>query len=410
MAITQVFNDTFTDTDLTLLTAHTPEQGLGWSPIIGNGGTNARINGGTLVQPFYNPTASSYYTADTTESPTLAQEIEFTFSVAAGRTGRVCLRLRDGTTSANCILVEFSTALNNVRIFSVIEGATTLVAESLNAAGLLVDGVLCKAAVDASNTVTARIASTDITFNTSTIVSGHDVAGKFGWRGVKSYDTNGIDSFTGFYDAAGPTPISFDGNIANQTFTAGDSVNIDLSGNWSGTQTPFTFALTSGSLTGTGLTLSSTGVLSGTATEATQTGLVITGTDANTDTAVSNSFSVTINAAITTHNVSIADTLPAIESSVSMTYEAPAGAGTITISDWANNTGTPLPNLTGITVNVRSLVDGSLVYRTTTATTNAGSDCVVSDAAIVTGTEYEVSAIKFNGVDYDIGIAIITAT
>jgi len=108
--------------------------------------------------------------------------------------------------------------------------------------------------------------------------------------------------------------------------------------------------------------------------------------------------------------VSIADTLPAIESSVSMTYEAPAGAGTITISDWANNTGTPLPNLTGITVNVRSLVDGSLVYRTTTATTNAGSDCVVSDAAIVTGTEYEVSAIKFNGVDYDIGIAIITAT
>ena len=200
MAITQVFNDTFTDTDLTLLTAHTPEQGLGWSPIIGNGGTNARINGGTLVQPFYNPTASSYYTADTTESPTLAQEIEFTFSVATSRTGRVCLRLRDGTTSANCILVEFSTALNNVRIFSVIEGATTLVAESLNAAGLLVDDVLCKAAVDASNLVTARIASTDITFNASTIVSGHDVSGKFGWRGVKSYDTNGISSFTGFYD------------------------------------------------------------------------------------------------------------------------------------------------------------------------------------------------------------------
>jgi len=217
------------------------------------------------------------------------------------------------------------------------------------------------------------------------------------------------DDIVGYFGSS-TTPISFGGSIANQTFTVGDSVNVDLSGNWSGTQTPFTYALTSGSLTGTGLTLSSAGVLSGTATEATQTGLVITGTDADTNTAVSNTFSITVNAAPTGSDITISDTLPALDSSLTMTYDAPASVGTITIADWANNTGTPLPNLTEVTVNVRSLVDGSLIYRTTTATTNAGSDCVVSDAAIVTGTDYEVSAIKFNGVDYDIGIAIITAT
>lgn len=212
-----------------------------------------------------------------------------------------------------------------------------------------------------------------------------------------------------FFDAGSTTPISFTGNIADQTFTADQSVNLDLSGNWEGSQTPFTFTLSAGSLAGTGLTLSSAGVLSGTATEATQTGLVITGTDADTNTAVSNSFNITVNAAPTGHNVSINTTLPALTSALSMTFAA-SSVGTITISDWANNTGAALPDLTGITVNVRSLADGSTVYRTTTATTNAGSDCVVSDAAIIAGTQYEVSAIKFNGVDYDIGIDILTAT
>lgn len=103
------------------------------------------------------------------------------------------------------------------------------------------------------------------------------------------------DDIVGYFsDEPVTTPISFTGNIANKSFTAGDSVNIDLSANWSGTQTPFAFALTSGSLSGTGLTLSSAGVLSGTATESTVTGLVITGTDTDTNTAVSNSFSITI--------------------------------------------------------------------------------------------------------------------
>ena len=124
--------------------------------------------------------------------------------------------------------------------------------------------------------------------------------------------------------------------------------------------------------------------------------------------ALSDSMSMTFTPTAGTSNITINDTLPALDSSLSMTYAS--GVGTITISDWANNTGTALPSITDITVNVRSLVDGSTVYRTTTASTDVNADCVVSDAAIVSGTQYEVTALKFNGVDYDIGIAIITAT
>ncbi|WP_203228814.1 hypothetical protein, partial [Flavobacterium sp. LMO6] len=72
-----------------------------------------------------------------------------------------------------------------------------------------------------------------------------------------------------------------------------------------------------------------------------------------TNTAASNAFNIETASAV--RNISIADNLPALSSALSMTYVA-AGVGTIAISDWANNTGTALPNLTGITVNVRSLI------------------------------------------------------
>lgn len=387
MAITQVFNDTFTAADGTLLTTHTPEQGLGWSPVIGNGGTNAQIQGGTLVQPFYNPSDSSYYTANTTESATLAQELEFNFSVAAGRTGRVCLRLRDGSTGADCILLEFSPALNNVRIFSVINGATTLVAESLNAAGLIVDGVLCKASVDAANTVTARIASTDITFNASTVVSGHDVAGKFGWRGVKSYTTNGIDNFKGFYDVGGATPITFSGTIPTQSFTNGEVVSVDLSGYFSGTETPFTFANSGTALTGSGLALSSAGLLSGTYTGTPITGVIVTGTDTATNTASSNAFNVdTAEAVVVTSAITFSMPQMTVSASASIITANPS----ITSEPLKDNTGALLANQALDYVAIYDNSTGALVLRVTSISTNASGVFTVSDAALTAGVTYKL--------------------
>ncbi|MBV2127910.1 fibronectin type III domain-containing protein [Arsukibacterium indicum] len=94
------------------------------------------------------------------------------------------------------------------------------------------------------------------------------------------------------------TPISFTGTIPNQAFTAGDVVDVDLAaGRYSGTETPFTYSNVGTALTGTGLSITSAGRLQGTATEAAVTGVIMRGTDTATNTANSNAFNVTVNAA-----------------------------------------------------------------------------------------------------------------
>jgi len=100
--------------------------------------------------------------------------------------------------------------------------------------------------------------------------------------------------------APGATPVSFSGTIPTQNATEGTPFSVGLSSYFSGTETPFTYSLQSGTLP-TGLTLnSSTGVISGTPTTAgTASGIVIRATDDNSDTADSNAFSITVAAAHT---------------------------------------------------------------------------------------------------------------
>lgn len=101
--------------------------------------------------------------------------------------------------------------------------------------------------------------------------------------------------------SAGATSVSFSGTIPTQNATEGTPFSVDLSGYFSGTETPFVYSVQSGTLP-TGLTLnSSTGVISGTPTTAgTTSGIVIRATDGNLDTADSNSFSIDVAAADTT--------------------------------------------------------------------------------------------------------------
>ena len=189
--------------------------------------------------------------------------------------------------------------------------------------------------------------------------------------------------------SGGTTPISFTGNIANQTFTVGQSVNVDLSSNWSGTQTPFTFAVTAGLLAGTGLTLSSSGVLSGTAALATQTGIVITGTDADTNTAVSNSFSVTVNAAPTAITAAVAFTMPQMQVAIQGQI---VGADPIFTSEPLrdNTNGNLLANEALDYVALYDNTTGALVLRVTGLSTNASGVFSVQNAALTTGVTYKV--------------------
>lgn len=186
----------------------------------------------------------------------------------------------------------------------------------------------------------------------------------------------------------GTTPISFTGNIANQTFTVGQSVNVDLSSNWSGTQTPFTFAVTTGLLAGTGLTLSSSGVLSGTASLATQTGIVITGTDADTNTAVSNSFSVTVSAAPTAITAAVAFTMPQMQVAIQGQI---VGADPIFTSEPLrdNTNGNLLANEALDYVALYDNTTGALVLRVTGLSTNASGVFSVQNAALTAGVTYK---------------------
>lgn len=70
------------------------------------------------------------------------------------------------------------------------------------------------------------------------------------------------------------------------------------------------------------------------------------------------------------------------------TQAAPVAQGTITLAGLKNNTGTPLANQSGYTVDVYNLTTGALVVRKTGLTTSSQAALVVTDAAIVAGTEY----------------------
>lgn len=85
-----------------------------------------------------------------------------------------------------------------------------------------------------------------------------------------------------------------------------------------------------------------------------------------------------------------------------------AAAGTITISDWVNNTGSGLSGQAGINVAVYDLATRALVAVATGLTVTAGN-VSFSDVAIVAGTTYRVLADQ-DGNSVDLGCDYITAS
>jgi hypothetical protein len=105
--------------------------------------------------------------------------------------------------------------------------------------------------------------------------------------------TGDDDAF--FEDPFAETPVAFTGTVPTQTYTVDEAITpLDLSGFFSGTETPFTYSVQSGTLP-TGLSLNtSTGVISGTPTVVAEpTSIVVRATDDATNTADTNSFEIT---------------------------------------------------------------------------------------------------------------------
>lgn len=301
------------------------------------------------------------------------------------------------------------------------------------------------AATNGTAKIRAKIYEADLFGNTYLNASDPN-ASTWGDGTLVGFPTNGTQWFE---YGGGTTPIAFTGTIPNQTFTNGQSVSVDLSTYFSGTQTPFTFANTGTALTGTGLSISSDGLLTGTATTGSVSGVVVTGTDADTNTAASNSFNVTVNAAgsppagtFTIGTITTTETTASVPYTYStadfdtIEYRIDGGApvtasaspqaltgltsattygiefravnafgngawstsapfatsavpvGTIIIPDVVNNTNTPWASTAVDAATVMPVGLGSVVVNKTGLSVTAGAELVISDASIVTGTEY----------------------
>jgi hypothetical protein len=69
---------------------------------------------------------------------------------------------------------------------------------------------------------------------------------------------------------------------------------------------------------------------------------------------------------------------------------AAAASASFTLTDLANNAGAAIASQSGITVDVYNTATGALIVRKSGLTSSAGADVVVSDAALVAGTTYNV--------------------
>ncbi|KKO49812.1 hypothetical protein VT06_04245 [Arsukibacterium sp. MJ3] len=179
------------------------------------------------------------------------------------------------------------------------------------------------------------------------------------------------------YGAPVVTPIAFTGTIPAQSFTDGQSVSVNFATFFSGTETPFTFANVGTDLAGSGLTLSSAGVLSGTATTSTITNVQVRGIDSASNVADSNTFSVTVTAAAS---------VPAV---------------TLTIGPLKNNTADAglIADTTVAHITLYDSTTGALVLRFNSPVTNASGLVTLSDetGTLVEDTEYDYNVVLTTG-------------
>ena len=117
------------------------------------------------------------------------------------------------------------------------------------------------------------------------------------------------------------TPLAvpvFTGNIANQSNDLNTVINLDISSNW--TNSPTSFAVTSGSLP-SGLSLSNAGVITGTVdTSQSLTGIMVTASN-NSGSDVSNAFTWDVSAVATSPNMVVTGVVDVTGNPVTRTYE-----------------------------------------------------------------------------------------
>ena len=234
------------------------------------------------------------------------------------------------------------------------------------------------AATGGAGALTYSLASgplpTGLSLSSAGVISGTPtVAGSFPIT-VKAADAYG-DSMTQSYTVKVVYPpvmvtaATLPTGYVNSTYT---QTTLTATG---GSGTGYTWALSSGSSLPAGLSLSSTGVISGKPTTAGTTNFSVTATDSATNTGTG-SFTITVNAAV---SITTATTLPIGYVNLSYSQQLAATGGSGTGYAWTVASGSSLP--AGLTLSSAGVLSG----KPTTAATSTFS-LTVTDSVMNTAT------------------------
>lgn len=228
-----------------------------------------------------------------------------------------------------------------------------------------------------SQTVTATGTQTVASF--STLTSGTKYAHYL--HVDSSGNRSGVSNSSAFTVGSG---VTFSGTVANQSGITGTSFSLDLSTYFSGNMTR-TYAVQSGSLSGSGLSLnSSSGVISGTlATVAIYT-VTIRATDTYSDTDDTNSFTITVSASGTAPTVSSNPSNTTVTAGATASFTAAASGSPTPTVQWQENTGS-WTNISGQTSTTLSLgvvgtIDSGRVFRA--VFTNSSGSATTTSATL----------------------------
>lgn len=301
--------------------------------------------------------------------------------------GGVCARL-DATASTFYHLRFTGTAL---QLYKFVAGAATQLGSSYtitpavgstNEIELVCDGTSISGKLNGT-TVIGPITDSSIT-----------AAGYAGFRLSTPYLE--LDDFGADTLASGPVAVAFAGPVANQTGTEGSAFSLDLSTYFSGTETPFSYAVQAGTLPA-GLSLNaSTGVISGTPTATdTQSGIVVRATDATPNAADTNAFSITINAP------SGDTTLPELTGAVtfssitqtSYTASWPAGSDNVAVTGYEYQIGSTAGAWTDAGNNLSAAITGRTAGTTETVYVRAYDAAGLRSTPAISGEVTLLSAV-----------------
>jgi len=230
-----------------------------------------------------------------------------------------------------------------------------------------------------------------------------------GWVGLFRFAPGGYEARkiafatggdTATFSAPAATPVAFTGTVGSQSGTEGTAFSLGLSTYFSGTETPFAYSVQSGTLPA-GLSLNtSTGVISGTPTTAgVSSGIVIRATDATPDTADTNAFSITINAAGDVEPPTLTGSVTfASIAQTSYTAQWPAGSDNVAVTGYEYQIGSTAGAWTDAGDNLSAAITGRTAGATETVYVRAYDAAGLRSTPAISG-EVTLESIPAAGIN-----------